>query len=190
MFLFLDVCFRVTGVFEGSASASERTNALQRELAELDRKENALDDLIQSSTNQLRELTENKDNQPYPFSPICVCLNIICRRPFVCMWMTECVFESVYLNQINVHAMQSLDLNSHPHLDMWHIRTFGPYRACRSRQWLQSKLLLRPSWRSQRYLRWVSGLHLNPSFRSSTNHLSTLSSSSLEPIPVSLLPGS
>ncbi|XP_060790741.1 transcription factor E2F2 isoform X2 [Neoarius graeffei] len=53
----------VTGVFEGSASASERTNALQRELAELDRKENVLDDLIQSSTNQLRELTENKDNQ-------------------------------------------------------------------------------------------------------------------------------
>ncbi|MCJ8736607.1 hypothetical protein PDJAM_G00014360 [Pangasius djambal] len=61
----------VTGVFEGSASASERTNALQRELAELDRKENALDDLIQSSTNQLRELTENKDNQRYPFSPMC-----------------------------------------------------------------------------------------------------------------------
>ncbi|MCI4382400.1 hypothetical protein PGIGA_G00014380 [Pangasianodon gigas] len=60
----------VTGVFEGSASASERTNALQRELAELDRKENALDDLIQSSTNQLRELTENKDNQRYPFSPM------------------------------------------------------------------------------------------------------------------------
>ncbi|KAK2843717.1 hypothetical protein Q7C36_011932 [Tachysurus vachellii] len=59
----------VTGVFEGSASASERTNALQRELAELDRKENALDDLIQSSTNQLRELTENKDNQQYPSSP-------------------------------------------------------------------------------------------------------------------------
>ncbi|XP_046712313.1 transcription factor E2F2 isoform X1 [Silurus meridionalis] len=57
----------VTGVFEGSASASERTNALQRELAELDRKENALDDLIQSSTNQLRELTENKDNQRFGY---------------------------------------------------------------------------------------------------------------------------
>lgn len=57
----------VTGVFEGSASASERTNALQRELAELDRKENALDDLIQSSTNQLRELTENKNNQPFGY---------------------------------------------------------------------------------------------------------------------------
>ncbi|TSM77435.1 Transcription factor E2F2 [Bagarius yarrelli] len=59
----------VTGVFEGSVTASEQTNALQRELAELDRKENVLDDLIRSSTNQLRELTENKDNQRYPFSP-------------------------------------------------------------------------------------------------------------------------
>ncbi|KAM9466335.1 transcription factor E2F2 isoform 2-T2 [Clarias gariepinus] len=57
----------VTGVFEGSASASAQTNALQRELAELDRKENALDDLIQSSTNQLRDLTENKDNQRFGY---------------------------------------------------------------------------------------------------------------------------
>lgn len=78
-FLFLDVCFSVTGVFEGSASATERTNALHRELAELDRKENALDDLIQSSTNQLRELTENKDNERYPFSRVrlCVCVCLI-----------------------------------------------------------------------------------------------------------------
>lgn len=74
MRLFLDVCIRVAGVFEGSASASERTNALQKEVAELDRKENVLDDLIQSSTNQLRELTENKDNQRYPFKACaCVC---------------------------------------------------------------------------------------------------------------------
>lgn len=67
------VCIRVTGVFEGSASASEQISALQRELAELDRKESALDDLIQSSTNQLRELTENKDNQRYPFGPMHAC---------------------------------------------------------------------------------------------------------------------
>lgn len=65
-------------MFEGSASASEQTNALQRELAELDRKENVLDDLIQSSTNQLRELTENKDNQKYPFlSAPCVYVCLI-----------------------------------------------------------------------------------------------------------------
>ncbi|KAL7861634.1 hypothetical protein SRHO_G00130750 [Serrasalmus rhombeus] len=57
----------VSGVFEGSAAASERTSALRRELAELERKEKVLDELIQSSNNQLRELTENKDNQKYPY---------------------------------------------------------------------------------------------------------------------------
>ncbi|XP_007239241.2 transcription factor E2F2 [Astyanax mexicanus] len=53
----------VSGVFEGSAGGSERTSALRRELAELERKERVLDELIHSSNNQLRELTENKDNQ-------------------------------------------------------------------------------------------------------------------------------
>uniref|UniRef100_A0A8B9K0W1 Si:ch211-160f23.5 n=1 Tax=Astyanax mexicanus TaxID=7994 RepID=A0A8B9K0W1_ASTMX len=57
----------VSGVFEGSAGGSERTSALRRELAELERKERVLDELIHSSNNQLRELTENKDNQRYPF---------------------------------------------------------------------------------------------------------------------------
>ncbi|XP_062863621.1 transcription factor E2F2 [Trichomycterus rosablanca] len=57
----------VAGVFEGSGSGSERTSALRRELAELDRKEKVLDDLLQSGTNQLRELTENKDNQRFGY---------------------------------------------------------------------------------------------------------------------------
>uniref|UniRef100_A0A673MFC9 Transcription factor E2F2-like n=1 Tax=Sinocyclocheilus rhinocerous TaxID=307959 RepID=A0A673MFC9_9TELE len=57
----------VSGVFESSSSNSEKTSALKKELSELDRQEKALDDLIQSSSTRLRELTENKDNQRYPF---------------------------------------------------------------------------------------------------------------------------
>ncbi|XP_072546722.1 transcription factor E2F2 [Salminus brasiliensis] len=57
----------VSGVFEGSAGGSEQTSALRRELAELERKERVLDELIQSSNNQLRELTENKDNQRFGY---------------------------------------------------------------------------------------------------------------------------
>ncbi|XP_042630073.1 transcription factor E2F2-like [Cyprinus carpio] len=53
----------VSGVFEGSSSNSEKTSTLKKELSELDRQEKALDDLIQSSSTRLRELTENKDNQ-------------------------------------------------------------------------------------------------------------------------------
>ncbi|XP_076834974.1 transcription factor E2F2 isoform X2 [Brachyhypopomus gauderio] len=57
----------VGGVFEGSVSGSERPNTLRRELADLDRKERVLDDLIQSSTNQLRDLTENTANQRFGY---------------------------------------------------------------------------------------------------------------------------
>ncbi|XP_036449277.1 transcription factor E2F2 [Colossoma macropomum] len=57
----------VSGVFEGSPAGSERTSALRRELAELERKEKVLDELIQSSNSQLRELTENKDNQRFGY---------------------------------------------------------------------------------------------------------------------------
>jgi len=60
-------------VFEGSSCNSEKTSALKKELSELDRQEKALDDLIQSSSTRLRELTENKDNQRYPFI-VCVCV--------------------------------------------------------------------------------------------------------------------
>ncbi|XP_048120100.1 transcription factor E2F2 isoform X1 [Alosa alosa] len=52
----------VGGVFEGSAGG-EKTRSLRRELSALEREEKILDELIQSSTNQLRELTEDKDNQ-------------------------------------------------------------------------------------------------------------------------------
>ncbi|XP_056332834.1 transcription factor E2F2 [Danio aesculapii] len=53
----------VSGVFEGSSSNSEKASSLKKELSELDRQEKALDDLIQSSSTRLREMTESKDNQ-------------------------------------------------------------------------------------------------------------------------------
>lgn len=56
-------CIRVGGVFEGSASSGEKSCALRKELGELERAEKALEDLIASSSTQLKELTEHRDNQ-------------------------------------------------------------------------------------------------------------------------------
>uniref|UniRef100_A0A4W5LY58 E2F transcription factor 2 n=1 Tax=Hucho hucho TaxID=62062 RepID=A0A4W5LY58_9TELE len=53
----------VGGVFEGSASSGEKSRALRRELGELERAEKALGDLITSSSAQIKELTEHRDNQ-------------------------------------------------------------------------------------------------------------------------------
>ncbi|KAM6912714.1 transcription factor E2F2 [Xenentodon cancila] len=53
----------VGDVFEGGASGGEKACALRRELGELELTERSLDDLIQSSTTQLKQLTEYKDNQ-------------------------------------------------------------------------------------------------------------------------------
>lgn len=50
-------------MFEGSASSGEKSCALRKELGELERAEKALEDLIASSSTQLKELTEHRDNQ-------------------------------------------------------------------------------------------------------------------------------
>ncbi|MBN3325209.1 E2F2 factor, partial [Atractosteus spatula] len=50
-------------VLGGSTAGPEKQRGLRRELAELDKAEKALDDLIRSSSAQLKELTEQKDNQ-------------------------------------------------------------------------------------------------------------------------------
>nr|XP_015204352.1 PREDICTED: transcription factor E2F2-like isoform X2 [Lepisosteus oculatus] len=50
-------------VLGGSPAGPEKQRGLRRELAELDKAEKALDDLIRSSSAQLKELTEQKDNQ-------------------------------------------------------------------------------------------------------------------------------
>ncbi|XP_041096437.1 transcription factor E2F2 [Polyodon spathula] len=49
-------------VFEGSAG-SEKQRGLRKELADLERAEEALDDMIQSSSTQLKELTEEENNK-------------------------------------------------------------------------------------------------------------------------------
>ncbi|XP_047202182.1 transcription factor E2F2 isoform X2 [Girardinichthys multiradiatus] len=50
-------------VFEGGVAGGEKAFALKRELGDLERAERSLDDLIQSSTTQLKQLTEFKDSQ-------------------------------------------------------------------------------------------------------------------------------
>ncbi|KAM9777695.1 transcription factor E2F2 [Neosynchiropus ocellatus] len=57
----------VGNVFEGGASGGERACALRKELGDLERAERSLDDLIHSSTRQLKQLTEFKESQRYPF---------------------------------------------------------------------------------------------------------------------------
>ena len=63
---FCCVFFRVGGVFEGGSGGGEKARALRRELGDLERAERALDNLIHSSSTQLKQLTEQKDNQRYP----------------------------------------------------------------------------------------------------------------------------
>ncbi|KAG7224144.1 hypothetical protein INR49_019879 [Caranx melampygus] len=56
----------VGDVFEGGAGGGEKACALRKELGDLERAERSLDELIHSSTTQLKQLTEYKDNQRYP----------------------------------------------------------------------------------------------------------------------------
>uniref|UniRef100_A0A3P8TK77 E2F transcription factor 2 n=1 Tax=Amphiprion percula TaxID=161767 RepID=A0A3P8TK77_AMPPE len=56
----------VGDVFEGGAGGGEKACALRKELGDLERAERSLDELIQSSTTQLKQLTEYKDSQKYP----------------------------------------------------------------------------------------------------------------------------
>nr|XP_061823914.1 transcription factor E2F2-like [Nerophis lumbriciformis] len=53
----------VGDVFEGGASGGEKARALRKELGDLERAEQSLDELIHSSTAHLKQLTEHKDNQ-------------------------------------------------------------------------------------------------------------------------------
>lgn len=78
MFLFfMCVFFRMGNVFEGGVAGGEKAFALRRELGDLERAEQSLDDLIQSSTTQLKQLTEFKDSQRYPFHKAPSCLSYV-----------------------------------------------------------------------------------------------------------------
>lgn len=57
---------RVGDVFEGGAGGGEKARALRKELGDLERAERSLDEQIQSSTTQLKQLTEYKESQRYP----------------------------------------------------------------------------------------------------------------------------
>ncbi|KAL0969589.1 hypothetical protein UPYG_G00229480 [Umbra pygmaea] len=58
-----NIQWMVGGVFEGSASGGEQSRALRREVGELERAEKALDELISSSSAQLKQLTDQPENQ-------------------------------------------------------------------------------------------------------------------------------
>lgn len=66
---------RVGDVFEGGAGGGEKACALRKELGDLERVERSLDELIHSSTAQLKQLTEYEDNQRYPLHCSCVCIS-------------------------------------------------------------------------------------------------------------------
>ncbi|XP_004540481.2 transcription factor E2F2 isoform X1 [Maylandia zebra] len=53
----------VGDVFEGGAGGGEKARALRKELGDLERAERSLDEQIQSSTTQLKQLTEYKESQ-------------------------------------------------------------------------------------------------------------------------------
>ncbi|XP_051241661.1 transcription factor E2F2 isoform X2 [Dicentrarchus labrax] len=53
----------VGDVFEGGAGGGEKACALRKDLGDLERVERSLDELIHSSTAQLKQLTEYEDNQ-------------------------------------------------------------------------------------------------------------------------------
>ncbi|XP_032355452.1 transcription factor E2F2 isoform X3 [Etheostoma spectabile] len=53
----------VGDVFEGGAGGGEKACALRKELGDLERVERSLDELIHSSTTQLKQLTEYEDNK-------------------------------------------------------------------------------------------------------------------------------
>ena len=79
---------RVGGVFEGGSGGGEKARALRRELGDLERAERALDDLIHSSSAQLKQLTEQKDNQRYPshqtlLPSVCVSRSMHVYLPFL-----------------------------------------------------------------------------------------------------------
>lgn len=58
--------YRVGDVFEGGAGGGQKAGVLRKELGDLERAEKCLDELILSSTAQLKQLTEHEDSQRYP----------------------------------------------------------------------------------------------------------------------------
>lgn len=53
-------------MFEGGAGGGQKACALRKELSDLARLEKSLDELIHSSTAQLKQLTDFEENKRYP----------------------------------------------------------------------------------------------------------------------------
>ncbi|KAF7670193.1 hypothetical protein LDENG_00062460 [Lucifuga dentata] len=69
----------VGDVFEGGAAGGEKARGLRKELGDLERAERSLDEMIHSSSTQLKQLTEHKDNQRYPLH--FTCNHLLCLAP-------------------------------------------------------------------------------------------------------------
>lgn len=95
-------CLRVGDVFEGGAGGGEKARALRKELGDLEQAERSLDEMIHSSTAQLKKLTEYKNNQKYP-SHTSVPL---------------CTFSSA-LSQMSTYCLLLLLLTLDPTLERW-----------------------------------------------------------------------
>lgn len=57
-------------MYEGGAGGGKKACNLRKELGDLERMERSLDELIHSSTTQLKQMTEHEDNQRYPLHAV------------------------------------------------------------------------------------------------------------------------
>lgn len=144
-FLCLCVSLRVGDVFEGGAGGGEKACALRKELVDLERAERSLDELIQSSTKQLKQLTEYKDSQRYPLHAISV-FNHIPASTLLCL----VTHANIHLTSV---AVVTPWLHT-AHWAMWRTRTSAPSAVYGTRQSSLSRPLLRPSWRCQTQQGW------------------------------------
>ena len=82
----LSMCSRRVGdVFEGGAGGGEKACTLRKELGDLEKVERSLDELIHSSTAQLKQLTEHEDNQRYPLHAAVFVSTCRC----TCLWVSS-----------------------------------------------------------------------------------------------------
>lgn len=135
---------RVGDVFEGGAGGGQKAGALRKELGDLERAEKCLDDLILSSTVQLKQLTEYEDNQRYP-------LHAAPRS-------STCPFGALLDAATHTkHPSSWCCSDPWPHAPRWatwRIRTSAQLAVSRTRQSLLSRLQPTQNWRFQTQKGW------------------------------------
>lgn len=107
---------RVGDVFEGGASGGEKACALRKELGDLERVERSLDELIHSSTAQLKQLTEYEDNKRYPLQPVViVCVLVVLCWSYGYGYTYNCLVNSAVVNILDHTLYVGLcDISRHP----------------------------------------------------------------------------